>query len=110
MYCKQCGNLIDVQSKFCPYCGKECVDAPSSSNPKQLECHSSTNVLAIVGFVISLISLLLNFWGLVGIAAVIVSVLGLLKAEKYNGNGKTMAIIGTVIGGASVFYGFISIL
>ena len=111
MYCKQCGNVIDKQTKFCPYCGIVLTEEDEEvlPPPQPVVRKSSPNTLAIIGFVIALISLLLNFFGLVGIAAVIVSVLGLIKVEKHNGNGKAMAITGLVIGAISVVYGLITI-
>ena len=66
--------------------------------------------MCIIGLVISGISLLLNFWGLAGIAGTIVSVIGLLSCKQKNENGKALAIIGLVIGAFSVFYGMFAIL
>lgn len=112
---------MDENAKFCPQCGREQIQEDLITKPASMatatplrsienENKSPHNTLAIVGFVISLISLILNFFGLVGIAAVIVSVLGLLKVDTYNGNGKSMSITGIVIGSISVFYGLISIV
>lgn len=66
--------------------------------------------MCIVGLVISCISLLLNFWGLVGIAGTVVSVIGLNSCKQKNENGKALAIIGIVIGVFSILYGLIAIL
>ena len=110
MYCKHCGNIINDETKFCPNCGGKQMEKNSTVEPPMpVENKPSSNAFAIVGFVISLISLLLNFLGLVGIAAVIVSVLGLIKVDAYNGHGKSMSIVGIVIGGISILYGFLTI-
>lgn len=114
MYCKQCGKVIDENLKYCPFCGaeqseqiKQTFVSPSYSTPVPKKSKPNTN--AIVGFVIALISLFLNFAGLVGIAAVIVSVIGLIKVDDCNGNGKSMSIVGIVIGAVSILYGLISL-
>jgi len=62
------------------------------------------NTLCVVGIVISGISLLLNFWGIVGIIGTVLSVAGLLDCQKRNENGKALAIIGIVIGIYSILY------
>lgn len=111
MYCKNCGKMIDEKTDYCPHCGVAQKDESSQSiPPRAIGEKSSDNTLAVLGFVISLISLILNFFGLVGIAAVIISVLGLIKVETYNGKGKSMAIIGIAIGVFSIFYGLLTIM
>ncbi len=62
------------------------------------------NTLCIVGVVISGISLLLNLWGIVGIAGTSTSIAGLLDCQKKNENGKALAIIGIIIGAYSILY------
>lgn len=60
------------------------------------------NTLCVVGIVISGISLLLNFFGIVGIVGTALSVAGFLDSQKRNENGKTLAIISIF----SIFYTF----
>lgn len=91
-------------------------NAVYSSNPNNSTNHYSTvrkaqyNIMCIVGLVVSCISLLLNFWGLVGIAGTIISVIGLTNCTRRNENGKILAIIGIVIGVFSIIYALVVLL
>ncbi len=69
---------------------------------------SSTNGLAIAGFVVSLCSLLINFGGIVGLVGTILSAIGLSQV-KTKGKGKGLAIAGIIIGVISIVYGIYSI-
>ena len=68
------------------------------------------NTLSVVGFVLACISFFLNFWGVVGIAAVISSTLGLIQINKCSEKGKGMAIAGISIGIFSIIYAFVLLL
>lgn len=69
----------------------------------------STNGLAIAGFVVSLVSLFINFWGIVGLVGTILSAVGLSHVKKTN-SGKGLAIAGLVIGIISIVYGIYVII
>ena len=100
MYCKKCGNKLVEDSVFCDKCG---TNTPASSS-------AQTNILAVVGLIVAGISIFLNFAGIVGIAAVVLSSLGLMQINKTGEKGKGMAITGISIGAFSVIYGFIMIM
>lgn len=120
MFCINCGKEIQDGSAFCPECGanQQAVTSASVSNAINNENPTNStivqkapyNTMCIIGLVISSISLLLNFWGLVGIAGTIVSTIGLTSCEQKNENGKGLAIIGIAIGVFSIFYGLFAIL
>ncbi len=69
-----------------------------------------TNTFAITGFVLALISLLLNFWGIMGILATVFSAIALSKIATSNEKGKGMAIAGLIIGIVSILYGCYQII
>lgn len=71
---------------------------------KNLEQKAPYNKMCLIGLVISVISLFLKFWGIVGIAGVIVSVLGLINCKATNEKGKVLAIVGIAIGAYSIIY------
>lgn len=120
MFCTNCGKEIQEGSAFCPECGATqqgttpppVANTGSYANPtnQSVVQKAPYNTMCIIGLVISGISLLLNFWGIVGIAGTIVSVLGLQSCKQKNENGKALAIIGIVIGVYSIFYGLFAIL
>lgn len=119
MLCANCGKEIQEGSTFCPECGATqqgatppVTNTGTYSNPtnQPVVKKAPYNTLCIVGLVISGISLLLNFWGLVGIAGTIVSVIGLSSCKQKNENGKALAIIGIIIGAYSILYGLFAIM
>lgn len=65
------------------------------------------NLMCIIGFVISIISYFINFWGIVGMAGIIVSIIGLSQIQRNHENGKGLAIVGIIIGAISVLYAFV---
>lgn len=122
MFCSKCGKEIEDGMNFCPVCGAPLKAVDASQNPSQSPSqnpnsgaqpdaqNASYDTMCIIGIVVSGLSLLLNFWGLVGIAGVVTSVLGLLNCKQKHKNGKILAIIGIVIGGYSVLYGVIGLV
>lgn len=120
MFCINCGHKIEDNAKFCSECGTTQQETSQTSthnvgnhsNPAPRSTIQTVpyNTMCITGLVISGISLLLNFFGLVGIAGTIVSVIGLIDCEKKKENGKSLAVCGIIIGVFSIFYGLIAIL
>ena len=59
---------------------------------------NKTNGLAIAGFVVSLVSMVLCCCGLLGLVGLILSAVGLSQINKKGQKGKGLAIAGLVIG------------
>lgn len=119
MVCVNCGKEIRDGATFCPECGatQQGVASPApggesyaSPTNQPAAQRAPYNMMCILGLVISGISLLLNFWGIVGIAGTVVSVIGLTSCQQKNERGKGFAIAGIAIGGFSILYGVIAIL
>ncbi len=68
-----------------------------------------TNSLAIAGFVVAMASLFLNFYGIVGLVATVLSAVGLSKVKE-TGTGKGFAIAGLIVGIISILWGVFVIL
>ena len=66
---------------------------------------NSYNVFAIVGF----ISFFLNFFGIVGILAVVFSAIGLSQISKNQQKGKVLAILGIIFGAINIIYAICAI-
>lgn len=86
MYCKNCGKEIDDKAAVCPYCGV-------LASRERLEEGKETNVLAIVGFILSFF---------IAVAGLVCSILGRKKADELGGSGKQLATAGIVISIASM--------
>lgn len=108
MYCYNCGSELSDKAVICPNCGTvvneqalrqayEARDrqqqAQAQTAPQSQPAASPTNVLAIVGFVLSFF---------IGIAGLVCSCIGLSHSKKMNGKGKGLAIAGIVIGCVSI--------
>lgn len=110
MFCVNCRKEIPNGSMVCPECGasQRIISPPpvSGMGSQSAGKNEEYNKMAVIGLVISGISLFINFWGIVGIAGIIVSVIGLINCNQTNRNAKTLAIIGIVIGAISVLYAF----
>lgn len=77
-------------------------------NNEQNNQQEQSNPLALSGFIVALSSLLINFAGIVGLVATVLSAVGLSKV-KSTGKGKGFAIAGLIIGILSIVYGIWSI-
>ncbi len=105
-------------SKFCPNCGKEvnenaviCVNCGVALNNQNIVDETNkTNSLAVAGFVTSIVSLIINLWGLVGLISLILSVIGLVQISNKQEKGKGLAIAGTIIGFISIIYAAVVII
>lgn len=67
------------------------------------------NGLCVAGFVVGIVSVFLNFWGIMGIVALVLSAMGLSSCAKHNQRGKGLAIAGLVLGIIGVVWGLLSI-
>jgi len=92
MYCKNCGAQIDDKAVICVSCGV------SVEGPKRA---ANVNVMSIVGVVAAGLSIL-GFGAVSGIVALVVSMIALGQIKKTGEQGKAFAIIGIVVGAASI--------
>ena len=139
MYCPHCGKELDEGVNFCPNCGAktqqvsgsepnepneekdEFFDAPPASvsvHEQRTVEHEQTapertarvNVLAIVGFALSIAGYLLGgsswilciFTVLVSVAGLVCSSLGLVRCKRNGAKGKGFAIAGIVVGAVGI--------
>lgn len=103
MFCKNCGKEIDDNAVVCPNCGvatEKMNETAAAATNQPLK----TNVMAIIGFVLSLLSGVFTYIpnvgtyisGIAWIAALVLCILGIKKAkEGYNLKG--LAIAGLVL-------------
>lgn len=86
---------------FCENCGRKLNGETTCSNCNgKIEENNQTNICAIVGFILSLVSICCC--GMTSLISFGFSIVGLLNAKNYNDNtGKGFAIAGIVI--SSIF-------
>lgn len=114
MFCYKCGKQLEEGTAFCPDCGTaqnreiaNPVNAPKETSnpnvPQQIDNTYST--LAIIGFVISLISLVFNPYAVIAIIACVCC--GIVN-NKLKANGEPvnkLAMAGAIIGAIGVGWG-----
>lgn len=83
-YCKHCGKEIDDKAVVCIYCGCATNDTEVSSGNVQHSKSSdnNSNMMSVVGLVISCVSLIVALFGTVAIGGIIVSTIGLVKSKQ----------------------------
>lgn len=109
MYCRNCGNLIDEGVAFCPHCGaSQNVDnqtfysqSPQNQYHPNNSSSEKTNVLAIVGFILSF------FFTVPGL---ICSIIAYKNAPEYGGNGKTLALAGIIISAIAIALSVLAVI
>ena len=115
-YCTHCGYELLDEAVVCPHCGYW-IDAKaqetSVANPKP-----KLNVLSLVGFILSMVSVVMlllsltmqsefNVWVCFfslpfAIPGVVCSIVGLVKTVRRKQRGKGFAIAGIVVGGSII--------
>lgn len=96
-FCSECGKELKENSNVCENCGKKTEEKtnPNVSVNNTVYVQKKTNGFAIAGFVISLVSLLCC--GGTSWLGLVFSIIGLVNANKNEGEGKGLAIAGIVI-------------
>lgn len=101
MFCKNCGSQINDEAVVCPHCGVATEKMPAAAATAAPA--NKTNVLAIVGFVLSFFSTIIGL---------VCSIIGYKQANtpEYNGNGKGLALAGIIISSIEIGIAFIAII
>ncbi len=94
-FCSECGKELEENSKVCKNCGKQIEENINSVDKRAVTTTKSANGFAIAGFVLSLVSLLCC--GTTSLLGLIFSIIGLVNANKNQGEGKGLAIAGIII-------------
>lgn len=95
-FCTNCGKKLKDNQEFCTSCGKS---IKSNDSNKQNSDIKEYNSFALTGFFLGLLSMFcINAYGVVGLLALIFSILGLINIKKDHTLGKGLAITGIVLG------------
>ena len=128
MFCPQCGQNNQPDSLFCTYCGAPLTSDSNSIQPAPLVNPYAppapyppypyppyppvapikprqTNPCAIAGFVLSLVSIFLPWFGfLCALLGVILSGVGISQSTRLEQDGKGFGIAGVIISSFVLFF------
>ena len=116
-FCTNCGKELEKDQSFCSNCGTP-IENKNVTPPVESTVNVTTNTtvqpakkntLALVAFITSLVSSFLCC-GVFNVITLILSIVGLLEAKKYDGDGKGFAIAGIVISAIAVFFFFLLLI
>lgn len=107
-YCTKCGKELKNEDIFCGYCGNQMIE--ETEDGEKVVTVSKTNGLAVAGFVVSLASLLISFWGITSVVGIILSAVALSQIKKTNESGKGFALAGLIIGIIGIIIMFVAFL
>ena len=114
MFCSNCGKDVANDMKFCDKCGNRLYNETESlevnNTDGQMNTKPKLNIMALVGFILGCVSLLINFWGIVGIIALVFSIVGYAQISNNSEGGKGLAIGGIILGAIGIVYGFVMLL
>lgn len=113
MFCKNCGKEIADGVKFCPECGVIQTVNDTASGQGNISMDDTANKivnavsggiekinpLCIAGLVLTILMFFFNYCGLVGFAAIILSLLGYKAAKKNGQKGTMIAIVCMAVAG-----------
>jgi len=105
VHCRECGKQISNMAQACPSCG--CPVTTPTESGQTLNGVKKRNTLALAGFVTGLASLILNFFGIVGMGAAILSGIALGKFNNETENNKWMAVVGLILGCIGMIWGLV---
>ena len=77
------------------------------NNAYQVQPKPAKNTVGLVGFILSLVSLLCC--GILSIVSLILSIVGLNKAKELGGVGKGLSLAGLIISIVSIVFGLIAV-
>ena len=106
MYCRICGKEIKDEAVVCPHCGCAVKEEPIKNYEEEYDNEKSDkiNIMSLVGFILSLISLFLALWGTVAIVGLILSIIGLVQCNQNGERLKGLASAGIIISIGSLCY------
>ena len=104
MFCKSCGKEVKDEAVICPYCGCALAKIEVNGETEKPEGKRKINVSCLVGFILSALSWILALFGTVAIVGLILSIVGLVQANRKNERLKGLGIAGIPVAACSLIY------
>lgn len=98
--CPNCGRYVMGESSHCPNCGIKFVQS-NVNEVVPVDNSGKTNGLAITGFVLSLVNIILCC-GVLWVPSIIFSIAGMITAKNNKEGGWGLALAGLIISCVSI--------
>lgn len=110
--CEECGKEFSDTLNTCPHCGFRGarMNVNTHYEPQQNNVTQSVDALCLAGGIVSICSFFLDFFGLVAITGIVLSVLGLERVKNTGANGKSWATAGIIIGAIEAVWKFVQLM
>ena len=99
-FCNECGMELDDAAKFCDKCGTKCgeVKEATVTTTEQAPVAEAKkgNTVALVGFIVAICNILLCC-GSISTISLVLCIVGIVQAKKFNGDKKGLAIAGLIM-------------
>jgi len=99
--CPRCNNVSPISANNCKSCG-----IPFTMEGTAVDAASNSSGMAVSSLVLGIIGLITPCLVIPAVLSVIFGAIALASAQKNEGQGRGMAIAGTVIGGIGVLFAF----
>lgn len=93
-YCRSCGAELVDDAVICTKCG---VPVDNQSTLKK-------NMYAIAGFILSLVAMVINGYGVPAVLGLVFSIVGLVQINKGGYKNRGLAIAGIVLGAIALVW------
>ena len=97
--CKECNKEYSDTVAACHHCGfvREKEESTVQSNA-ETDSRRPIDALCLAGGIVALCSLILDFFGMVSVTAIVLSAIGFNRIKETGARGKGWAITGLVVG------------
>lgn len=101
MFCPECDKQLSLKASICPNCGY------TFKNNKSLK-NDEVNALSLSGMIVGIVSLFIDFFGLVALVSLVLSIIGLTKSNSPK--NRTFATIGIICSSIELILKFIQLV
>ena len=107
--CPECGKEVSDEANCCPNCGYVLKKAKNVNEFVELneEKESKVHPLCLAGMIVGICSLFIDFFGLVSLVGLVISIVGITKGNQ---RSKKFAVTGIVCSSIEFVLKFIQLL
>ncbi len=105
--CCECGSEISDKALICMNCGKP-IKCNSNNTIEKKDSIEKYDIISLCGFIIGAIAIFIDFWGIIAILGLVLSIIGFNNVT--NNNYKIFATIGIVLSGIGLLIRIVQLI